>query len=282
MVKIVETVASSVTSTKQHIWCGAERCEERDGSGSPSKQFFSRGQINSSTNYFYSKDHLGSIRALTDDNGDVQAAYSFDSFGVPKKLEGAQDSDFQFAGYFLHARSGLDLTVHRAYSPTFGRFINRDPIEEESGANLFEYVSNDPISLIDPMGLYECCSDDACCERNRAECKAKGGNPVCCDGAYMGCINDKGRPGRKHKTVAFENCSRRGRKSPASEEKKEGKRTERPPSNPEPTDWWPHTWPTPPKPEPNPFIPPWWPTIPSPWGPIPIIPIPIFPVPIPI
>lgn len=154
MVRIIETVASSVTSTKQHIWCGTERCEERDGTGSPSKQFFSRGQTNSSTNYFYSKDHLGSIRSMTDDNGDVQAAYSFDPFGRPEKLEGVLESDFQFAGYYLHARSGLNLTIARAYSADLGRFINRDPIGEDGGINLYGYVQNDPLGAVDPQGTY--------------------------------------------------------------------------------------------------------------------------------
>lgn len=153
MVKIVETVASSVTSTKQHIWCNADRCEERDGSGNPSKQFFSRGQINSSTNYFYDKDHLGSIRTMSDDNGDVQASYSFDMFGRANKLEGAQEGDFQFGGYLVHARSGLGLTVARAYSAILGRFINRDPIDENGGLNLYAYVNNEPISSIDALGL---------------------------------------------------------------------------------------------------------------------------------
>lgn len=152
MVKIVETVASSVTSTKQHIWRMGERCEERDDSGNPSRQFFSPGQINGSTNYFYCKDHLGSVRTLTDDNADVQAVYSFDPFGRAKRLEGAQESDFQFAGYYLHTRSSLNLTVARAYNTDLGRFINRDPIAEVAGPNLFAYVDNDPLNLIDPFG----------------------------------------------------------------------------------------------------------------------------------
>lgn len=146
--KIVETVASSVTSTKQFI--GGE---ERDGSGNVTKQFFARGQRNASTDFFYAKDHLASVRTMTDENGDVQAAYSFDLFGRVRKGEGGQDSDFQFAGYYVHARSGLDLTKFRAYSPLLGRFINRDPIEEADGANMYAFVSNSPAVLVDRSGL---------------------------------------------------------------------------------------------------------------------------------
>jgi uncharacterized protein RhaS with RHS repeats len=41
----------------------------------------------------------------------------------------------------------------RAYDPNLGRWINRDPIEESGGINLFGYVNNNPINFIDPFGL---------------------------------------------------------------------------------------------------------------------------------
>jgi RHS repeat-associated protein len=62
------------------------------------------------------------------------------------------DSDFQYAGYYTHQRSGLSLTRRRAYSPALGRWINRDPIGERGGVNLFNYVASNPISNIDPSG----------------------------------------------------------------------------------------------------------------------------------
>lgn len=36
-----------------------------------------------------------------------------------------------------------------------GRWLNRDPIGEEGGLNLYGYVLNDPINLIDPLGLHD-------------------------------------------------------------------------------------------------------------------------------
>ncbi len=148
-VKIVETVSGSVNSTKQFIGS-----EERDGSGNVVKQFFSRGQRNGSTNLFYAKDHLGSVRTMTDDSGVVQASFGFDTYGRSTKLEGTADSDFGFAGYYIHARSGLNLTRSRAYSAALGRFINRDPIEEAGGSNLYRYALNDPVDLVDPSGMF--------------------------------------------------------------------------------------------------------------------------------
>ena len=45
--------------------------------------------------------------------------------------------------------------MYRAYNPTLGRWISRDPIGELSpdGPNLYGYVRNDPARLRDPRGL---------------------------------------------------------------------------------------------------------------------------------
>ncbi len=151
-VSIVETVAGSVTSTKQFVWAGSNRKEERDGSGALTKKFFERGQMNLTTKYFYDKDHLGTVREMTDNSGVIQAQYAFDPFGRVTKLSEAVASDFGYAGYYSHSRSGLNLTRTRAYASTLGRFINRDPIEETGGVNLYSYVGNMPVSFIDGNG----------------------------------------------------------------------------------------------------------------------------------
>ena len=61
--------------------------------------------------------------------------------------------DFGFEGYYLHAPSGLSLTMTRAYSSNQGRFINRDTIAEVGGINLFGYIDNNPIGGADPSGM---------------------------------------------------------------------------------------------------------------------------------
>lgn len=61
--------------------------------------------------------------------------------------------DFAFTGHYYHARSGLYLTMYRAYSPTIGRWLSRDPIGERGGLNLYGYVHNNSVNLWDPLGL---------------------------------------------------------------------------------------------------------------------------------
>lgn len=143
--KIIEIRNATVTSTKQFV--GEE---ERDSSGSVTRQFFKRGEAISGVSYYFAKDHLGSIREVTDSSGVIQAKYSFDPYGQITKLQGSVDADFQFAGMYLHAPSGLYLTPARQYSTRLGTWLSRDPADGAS----YSYVAGNPISRIDPTGLY--------------------------------------------------------------------------------------------------------------------------------
>ncbi len=149
----METVASSVTSTKQLINLGFRFAEERDGSGSLTRQFFRRGQIVGATNYFYFKDQLGSIREMTDAAGSAVSSYTFDPFGRVASITSTVESDLGFGGYYRHRRSNLDLALFRIYSAALGRWISRDPIREKGGLNMYAYAGNMPVRKLDPTGL---------------------------------------------------------------------------------------------------------------------------------
>ena len=53
----------------------------------------------------------------------------------------------------MDAETGYSYYGYRYYNPETGRWINRDPIGEQGGLNLYGFVANDPMNLIDPFGL---------------------------------------------------------------------------------------------------------------------------------
>lgn len=152
-VEIIELDGTTVLSTKRFVWCGFERCEERDASGAVTRRFFSQGEQINGQNYYYSFDHLGSVREMTDSSGAVRARYAYDPYGVRTKLAGDLDASMGFTGHYYHERSGLHLTMFRAYDAETGRWLTRDPLKEAAGLNMYAYVGNSPVSGVDPLGL---------------------------------------------------------------------------------------------------------------------------------
>jgi RHS repeat-associated protein len=149
--RVQETLGGSVI--KQWVWCGDQPCEERDANGNVTKRFYVLGEQIGGTPYFFTRDHLGSVREMTDGNGAIRARYDYDPFGRMTKISGDLDADFGFAGDLYHQATNLNLTLFRAYDPNLGRWLNRDPLGERGGLNLYGYAGNNPICFVDPFGL---------------------------------------------------------------------------------------------------------------------------------
>ncbi len=144
------------TIIKRWLWCGTELCEERDASGSTvTKRFFPQGEQINGTNYFFTKDHLGSVREVINSSGNLVTRYDYDPYGRRTKLTGTINADFGFTGHYIDTLSNLYLALYRAYDANLGRWLSRDPIQETKGINLYEYGLNNPINLVDQLGLQE-------------------------------------------------------------------------------------------------------------------------------
>jgi RHS repeat-associated protein len=101
---------------------------------------------------YYLTDALGSVIALTDENGNVMTTYTYDPFGNVTVSGEASDNPFQYTG---REDDGTGLYYYRAryYSPELQRFISEDPMRLMAGVNFFAYVGNSSINLTDPLGL---------------------------------------------------------------------------------------------------------------------------------
>lgn len=98
-------------------------------------------------------DALGSTRAVTSADQQVVATLSYSAYGNVA-ASGSQVPEWQYAGR-ENDGNGLYYYRFRYYSPTMGRFISEDPIGWASGqSSAYAYVGGNPISRIDPYGLY--------------------------------------------------------------------------------------------------------------------------------
>lgn len=102
-------------------------------------------------------DAQGNVVNYRDSSGSVAAHFSYDAFGNVLLEEGTQADmfRFRFSTRYHEPLSGLYLYMYRAYSPVIGRFISRDPLGENGGANLYAFCGNNPVDVYDALGLYE-------------------------------------------------------------------------------------------------------------------------------
>jgi RHS repeat-associated protein len=168
--RITEKNASNtITSDKRYLWAGGNQpAEERQTNGTTvTKRYFPQGEQRiggaDAGYYYYTKDHLGSIREITNASGALATRYDFDLWGKRTKLSGSMETEVGFTGHHHHAKSGLVLTWYRAYDAEAGRWLSPDPLESVTGElaellpegpNLYAYVGRNPVNAWDPIGLY--------------------------------------------------------------------------------------------------------------------------------
>ena len=54
---------------------------------------------------------------------------------------------------FLTTQAKAIMYFARPYDPNLQRWLTRDPIGERGGNNLFEFVGNDSVNYVDPLGF---------------------------------------------------------------------------------------------------------------------------------
>lgn len=107
------------------------------------------------------RDHLGTIRLITDDAGRRLAEHAYYPFGTELQLAPENPEDrMKFTGHERDTIPGeihtLDYMHARYYSASMGRFMAVDPADGESHQpqswNRYAYVRNNPVIFTDPTG----------------------------------------------------------------------------------------------------------------------------------
>lgn len=108
-------------------------------------------QLSEGSKQYYYYDGIGNVINMADNASNVTQTYVYDAYG--NVLNGEVPSPHGFSTKEYSLRSGLIHFGARLYNPTVGRFISKDPLGMINGPNVYAYVNNNPINLIDPWGL---------------------------------------------------------------------------------------------------------------------------------
>lgn len=96
-------------------------------------------------------------------NGDIVAHYEYSPFGSLTKVSGdyADSNPLRFSSEYFDEETELVYYNYRYYNPELGRWISRDPIEEQGGFNLYCIIGNNPLLGWDSLGyeLSSLCSN---------------------------------------------------------------------------------------------------------------------------
>jgi len=113
---------------------------------------------NWSTHNYYHADGNGNVTYLVNSSQTRSASYRYDPYGnalIAAELLsylGGIPNTYRFSSKLLDLKSGLYSYGYRWYAPNVQRWLNRDPIGELGGLNLYGYVRNDPLDRYDPFG----------------------------------------------------------------------------------------------------------------------------------
>ncbi len=121
------------------------------------------GYIGKGLYFFYTVDgnkNVSDVFFFALGNG-IGAHYEYAPFGAITRTSSAThignvdiiaDNPFRFSSEFYDSELDLVYYNYRHYSPALGRFLSRDPIEEQGGLNLYAFVGNAPVSEFDHLG----------------------------------------------------------------------------------------------------------------------------------
>lgn len=167
---LARRIAKTVNgSTAQYFFDLAEPIAEYNGAGvlqaenlfglGQAEDLFGLGGIDENlaryvgaNGYYYLHDGQDSVTDILDATETIQNTYDYDAWGnVLASVENISNS-FTYTGREIDKESGLYYYRLRTYDALDGRFLQKDPIDDNSGDNLYSYVRNNPVLSADASG----------------------------------------------------------------------------------------------------------------------------------
>ena len=142
--------ANGTTRTFEYFW-GLDKSGTEQGAGGVG------GLLAVSRNgqfYFPTYDNNGNVTKYIDESGNVVAAYEYDDFGRYISQTGSLADFFRhrFSTKYYDPETGLYYYDYRFYSPDWRIWLNRDPMDERGGMNLYSFCNNAQLFKIDADG----------------------------------------------------------------------------------------------------------------------------------
>ncbi len=106
---------------------------------------------------YYVTDHLGTVRAVVNDQGTLVERHDYTPFGVeiPPSTNVAENTH-QYTGQERDETTGMDFMHYRYYGSNLGRFMKPDNVVGSAlnpqDWNLYGYVHGNPVNFNDPTG----------------------------------------------------------------------------------------------------------------------------------
>jgi RHS repeat-associated protein len=149
------------------------------GAGGVGGLLFTEDVINN-TAWPHHYDGNGNVTHLTSPAtppaiGQLVATYTYDAFGNTVTANGnaAAANKYRFSTKPIDetiASTPLYYYGYGFYNPLTGRWINRDPIEEKGGLNLYGFVENDGVNEFDVLGLIYAREKGDCTCNDNSKC----------------------------------------------------------------------------------------------------------------